>query len=278
MAAAVRLLHRRRGWNVTAIWSLIASLIIYGAYLQTQSDGDGGTAPSVVAFIAIACAVLFVVAVVCYAMDGAALKRQPPAVVAQATAAVKHRPVHHHPYLHTAVGKVAFGLLCLGMVLFLFVAVIAVPGVVNGVAYLTGTGGTATFVPQSYGQACGSYRVGCTPDTDGILEYHGTSASSTWPDVVPLGQPFHVREPLWTWGLGAALINNDGIAIAAICISLLLIGVGILILYLFYRMVRTWRRRRRRAAAALTAVAEVGGRDWLVRDAVEYRGAPLAGG
>ena len=179
---------------MTAIWTFIAALLDL-RLLRANAVGRGrGTAPSVVAVIALVCAGLFVVAVVCYIADGAALKRRPPAVVAQATAVIKHRPVHHHPYLHTAVGAVGFVFLCLGMALFLFVAVIAVPGVVNGVAYLTGTGGTATFVPQSYAEACGSIRVGCTPDTDGVLEYHGTSVSSTWPDVAPLGQPFHVRD------------------------------------------------------------------------------------
>ncbi len=240
----MRLLHHRRGWNVTAIWSLIAALLIYGCYLQTQSDGDGGTAPSVVAVIALVCAGLFVVALVCYIADGAALKRRPPAVVAQATAAVKHRPVHHHPYLHTAVGAAAFVFLCLGMALFLFVAVIAVPGVVNGTAYLTGAGGSATFVPQSYGQSCDRYGGDCTTMTNGVLKADGKNVSATWPDQVPLGQPFRVREPLWTWGLGASLIDSDGTAITAICVSLLLAGGGILVLYLLFRMIRNSRRHR----------------------------------
>jgi hypothetical protein len=94
-------------------------------------------------------------------------------------------------------------------------------------------------------------RTGRVRTTVGVLEYHGASVNSTWPDVVPLGQPFHVREPVWTWGLGASLIDSDGTAIAAICVSLLLLGVGILVLYFIFRMIRNSRRHRRARAVTV---------------------------
>jgi hypothetical protein len=39
-----------------------------------------------------------------------------------------------------------------------------------------------------------------------------------------------VREPVWRWGLGESLINSDGIAVAAIGISLLIEGLAVLVL------------------------------------------------
>ena len=36
------------------------------------------------------------------------------------------------------------------------------------------------------------------------LETVGAGISASWPNVVPLGRPFKVREPVWRWGLGLA--------------------------------------------------------------------------
>jgi hypothetical protein len=58
-------------------------------------------------------------------------------------------------------------------VLILVVAVISAPAVVDGVAYLAGTGNTVTFDPVSY-QTDRYVRGGCQTSTDGILETGGT--------------------------------------------------------------------------------------------------------
>jgi hypothetical protein len=107
-------------------------------------------------------------------------------------------------------------------------AVLFLPGLVDGVAYLAG-GHTATFVPQSHAVSCGYHGNGdCSTVTIGILETGGAGVQSTWPHDVPLDRPLRVREPVWTWGIGAALIDSDGIAVGAALISLLFDGLAVL--------------------------------------------------
>jgi hypothetical protein len=67
--------------------------------------------------------------------------------------------------------------------------------------------------------------------------------------VVPLGRPFQVREPVWRWGLGAALIDSDGIAVGAVMVSLLIDGAGVFVLVFLVKLARNWRRHRRARSA-----------------------------
>jgi hypothetical protein len=84
------------------------------------------------------------------------------------------------------------------------------------------------------------------------LQAGGAGTQATWPNVVPLGMPIHVREPVWKWGLGGALIDSDGIAVAAIVISLLLVGAGALVVYYIIRLTRNWLRHKRMALASVS--------------------------
>jgi hypothetical protein len=56
-----------------------------------------------------------------------------------------------------------------------------------------------TFDPVPYQTNCDQYS--CQTVTDGILETGGVGVSASWQNVVPLGRPFQVREPVWRWGL-----------------------------------------------------------------------------
>ncbi len=47
--------------------------------------------------------------------------------------------------------------------------------------------------------------------------------------MVPLGRPFQVREPVWRWGLGLALIDSDKTAVIAVAVSLLIEGFAVLV-------------------------------------------------
>jgi hypothetical protein len=49
---------------------------------------------------------------------------------------------------------------------------------------------------------------------------------------------------VWRWGLGGALINSDGIAVAAILVSLLIEGAGVLVVVRLVKLTRNWRRYR----------------------------------
>ena len=183
-------------------------------------------------------------------VDTALLRRRPAAVRAQAVPLAAHHPgrphAHHYPPRH----RVTWAFRWVGMLLILVVAVVSVPGVVDGVAYLAGAGNTVTFDPVSHQTNCDQYS--CQTSTDGILETGGTGVQAAWPHVVPLGRPFQVREPVWRWGLGGALIDSDGIAVGAILISLLIEGAAVLVVIRLVRLARNWRRHRRQRTAPVS--------------------------
>ena len=111
------------------------------------------------------------------------------------------------------------------------------PGLVNGVAYLTGAESSSVFRPLSYSQECG--RGGCSTWTDGTL---ASGASVRWPRQVPLGREFTVREPVWDWGFGAELINDDGSAIASVVLGVLVDGFCVLLPVFLVKLAHRWRR------------------------------------
>jgi hypothetical protein len=139
------------------------------------------------------------------------------------------------------------------MLLILVVAVVSVPAVVDGTAYLADAGRTVTFDPVSYQTNCDRYSCGTI--TDGILETGGAGVSASWQNVVPLGRPFQVREPVWRWGLGLALIDSDKTAVIAVAISLLIEGFAVLVLVSLVRLARNWRRRHWQQQTAPAAVS-----------------------
>ena len=103
-----------------------------------------------------------------------------------------------------------------------------------------------TFNPVSYGQACSGLPQrtggGCSIVTEGYLSKSG--ADVTWGSQVPLGQPFSVRDPLWTWGTGRKLTSGDGSAIPTIVAGLFFDGVTLLLLYVLVVIVRHTSSRR----------------------------------
>jgi hypothetical protein len=103
---------------------------------------------------------------------------------------------------------------CIALLIPLGIGVAVLPGLVNGVAYLTGAESSSVFLPLSYSQECG--RGGCSTWTDGTL---ASGASVSWPRQVPLGREFPVPEPVWDWGFGAELINDDASAIASVVLG-----------------------------------------------------------
>lgn len=251
VAAAVRALHRRDGWTRATISSFIACLLGVGMYASANSQGT--PPPSWFLGIVIALAVLTGVSIVAVIVASQQLRRTPPSVIAQATPiARRHRHgsrTHHFPPRHLVLWIVRWT----GMLIILFVAVVAVPASVNGVAYLTGAGGTVMFDPLSHQTNCTQY--GCDTSTDGVLETGGAGASATWPKVVPLGKPFRIREPEWRWGLGAALIDSNGIAVVAVVLSLMIEALAALVLVRLVMLVRSWWRHRQHRAQLASATS-----------------------
>jgi hypothetical protein len=245
VAATVRLLHRRQGWGRAAFTSFIAFALAYGAYADAQSQGT--PPPSWFLVIVIVLGALTIVGIVAAVVDTALLRRRPLAVRARAAPLAAHHPsrphAHHYPPRHWVTW--AFG--WVGMLLILVVAVVSVPAVADGVAYLAGAGHTVTFDPVSYQTNCDQYS--CQTSTNGILQTGGTGVDATWPDVVPLGRPFQIREPVWRWGLGLALIDSDRTAVIAVLLSLLIEGFAILVAIRLVKLARNWRRHRQQRTA-----------------------------
>ncbi len=241
VAATVRLLHGRHGWSRTAVTSFIVFLLAYGANDNAQSQGT--PAPSWFVDMIIALGALTIVGIVAAVLDTVLIRRRPPAVRAQAARLAAHhsrrRHAHHYPPRHW----VTWSLRWAGLLVILVVAVVSVPAVVDGVAYLAGAERTVAFDPLSYQTNCGRYS--CSTTTDGVLETGGPGVDASWPNVVPLGQPFQVREPVWRWGLGLALIDSDKTAVIAVLISLLIEGFAVLVVVKLIRLARNWRRHRR---------------------------------
>ncbi len=250
VAAAVRLLHRNQGWNRAAVTSIIAFFLACGAYANAESQG--APAPSWFLGMIIALGALIAVSIIAVVVYSARLRHMPTAVRAQATPIAAHHPsrphAHHYPPRHL----VTWALRWVGMLVMLVVAVVSVPAVVDGVAYLSDSGRTVTFDPVSYQTNC---RYSCATITDGILETGGAGVSASWQNVVPLGRPFQVREPVWTWGLGAALIDSDKTAVIAVVVSLLIEGAAVLIVVKLFRLARNWRwHRQQRTAPASVSI------------------------
>ena len=245
VAATVRLLHRRHGWSRTFVTSLFAFLLSYGAYANAGSQG--APAPSWFLDMIIVLGVLTAVSLIAVVVCSVVLRRRPPAVRAQAAPIAAHHPrrghAHHYPPRHL----VTWTLRWVGMLVILVVAVVSLPAVVDGVAYLAGAGRTVTFDPLSYQTNCDRYSCGTV--TDGILETGSAGVSASWQNVVPLGRPFQVREPVWRWGLGLALIDSDKTAVIALVVSLLIEGFAVLVVVSLVRLARNWRRHRQQRTA-----------------------------
>jgi hypothetical protein len=128
--------------------------------------------------------------------------------------------------------------------------VVLLPAEVNAVAYVTGSGPSATFVPQSSYRNCGG-RGGCKTITQGVIERaDGTRVNAEWDGEVPLGRPFSVRQPVWTWGPGSTLLHGLRDAIVVLVVGPVVDLGAFLLLFAGCRLARNGliRRRLRRQA------------------------------
>jgi hypothetical protein len=211
VAAVVFLLHRRRAWA----WTLGASLVALAAVVAIGTSlGPGGTgAVSVIGGSAVLLLLaLAVVALTAVTTDTIRLRRREPSVRGHAASGTSYHPLatrpSRTPVRHRAIHLIGW----LALSTCPLLTVLVLPDQVNALAYLAGAGNTVTFLPQSYEVVCG--RFGCSTWTDGVLQTN-PPVSTTWPNQVPLGQPFSVRRPWWK-GWGHPDLMNGGAAGAAI--------------------------------------------------------------
>jgi hypothetical protein len=241
LVATVRLVRRRRRWGWTVAAGFIAFLVAMSVYSNKYNDVTD-TGPVAVLAVAMAIGALTVAALVMVVVTTVHLRRRSAAERTQAISSVDRAAARR-----SRSGRYDWAVASALLVVGLGVAVLFLPGLVNGASYLAG-GNMVTFVPQSHTVSCSYHGTGaCSIVTLGILETGGAGVSSTWPDNVPLGRPFKVREPVWTWGLGAALIDSDGIAVGAAVISLLFDGFAVLAVIHFVTVLRGRLRRLRQA-------------------------------
>jgi hypothetical protein len=246
VAAAVRLLHRRDSWGRMTFTSIIVFALGGGAYSSAQSQGT--PPPFWFELVVIAPGALAFIGIVASIVDTVLLRRIAPEVRAQAAPVAARHPSRPHAAHYPPRHRLSWALRWVGMLIILAVAVVFVPAVVDGVGFIAGAGPKVTFDPTSYQTTCGSY--GCQTGTNGILETGGPGTSAEWPGMVPLHQPFQVREPLWRWGLGASLIDGDAIAVVAILLGLALEGTAVLVLVHLAKLIRNWLRHRQQQAAS----------------------------
>jgi hypothetical protein len=238
VAATVRLLHRRRGWVWTTVISVVAWVTACGL-LGSLAPNASGAGLAVAAIFILLLTAVAVVALVASVIDTVRLRRRDAGVRVQARHRTAHYPVRAHAYSYPPRHRFTWVFSWVMMAILLCIGVASLPGLVDGVAYLAGAESSSTFLPLSYGQVCG--RGGCSTVTYGAL---ANGASVTWPDQVPLDQPFAVREPLWNWGFGAQMIDGDGTAIGTIVAGLLFNLFAVFILVHLFKLARRWLRHR----------------------------------
>ena len=148
MAATVRLMHHRHGWGLAAITSCLAFCFGYGAIANGNSEG--AAAPSWFVVMTTVLLALTVVSIIVAVVYSVRLRRTPPAVRAQAAPIAARHPHGPHTHQYPPRHLVTWVVRWVGMLLILVVAVVSVPAVVDGTAYLAGAEKTVTFDPISH--------------------------------------------------------------------------------------------------------------------------------
>jgi hypothetical protein len=255
IAKLVRLHHRRRGWAWVAIGSAVG-LVVY-AEIGVNHTGTAETLSVIPVFVLLALALAGLIAVIA---DTSRIHRADAAARVSAKASVSHYPLYAHAYRYPPRhdGSWVFGIVML--VAMTCITVFITPAEVNSWAYVVGAEHQDTFNPVSYSKSCvggGRFGGGCHIVTDGYLSKSG--ADVTWGSLVPLGQPFGARDPLWAWGTGRTLTNGDGTAIPTIIAGLFFDGLTLLLLYVLVVIVRdTPESLRRRQRMPVPAGADPG--------------------
>jgi len=240
VAELVVLHHRRRGWAWVATGGAIG-VVVYAGIDVNLFKSLTGTAEALSVITVFVVLALVVVGLVVVIVDTSRIHRADAAVRVSATGSVSHHPVYAHAYRYPPRHTGSW-VACIFMLVALSgITAYILPAEVNSWAYVVGAEHQDTFNPVSYSH-CPVRPAGCRTVTEGYLS--ATGAQVNWGTQVPLGQPFSVRDPLWAWGTGRALISNDGSAIPNIVAGLFFDGVALLLLYILVVIVRETSPRR----------------------------------
>jgi hypothetical protein len=260
VAKLVTLHHRRRGWAWVAVGSLIGLAVYVGIDANLFAHLTGAAvALSVIPVFALLA--LLLGGVLDVIVDTSRLHRADAAVRASAKSEVSHHPWYAHAH-RWPPRHLASWIACLFMLVAMAcITAYILPQEVNAWAFVVGAEHQDTFNPVSYTTACATVgrQEGCQTVTQGYLSSSG--ARVYWSPQVPLGTPFSVRDPLWAWGSGRGLIEDDGSAIATIVGGVFFDGVALLLLYVLVALVRDTSPRQSQPAPVPVGADPAGARD-----------------
>jgi hypothetical protein len=251
-AAAVRLLHRRRGWAWTAVGSFVG-LCVYAGIASHFFPNPAGAAGAANGLAVLALLGLTVLGLVVAIVDTVRLHRLAPDIRAHAIRGTSHHSVVGHAYRYPPHHRYSWVFGRLMLVAWVALTIGFLPDQVNSAGYLMSVGHSVTFLPESYGQDCG--RSGCSTVTNGILVTGDAGTKATWPGKAPLFEPFTVRGPLWdAWGT-VDLVGDTVGAVIMVIFGLFLDAVTVLALISLVKFVQHWltRQIQRRNQAAASA-------------------------
>jgi hypothetical protein len=235
VAALVTLHHRRRGWAWVAVGSAIG-LAVYAGIDVNLFERVTGTAAALSVIPVFVLLGLVLAGLVVVIVDTARLHRADAAVRVQAKGSVSHHPLYAQAYRWPPRHHGSWVAVIFMLAAMTCITVYLLPEEVNAWAYVTGAENQDTFNPVAYSQCPVVFGRGCHVVTEGYLSR--TGAEVNWGSLVPLGQPFSVRDPLWDWGTGRKLIDGDAAAIPDIVAGLFFDAVALLLLYVLVVIVR----------------------------------------
>jgi hypothetical protein len=236
VATLVRWHHRRRGWAWVAVGSVIG-LAAYAVIDINLFERLSGTAESLSVIPVVALLALALVGLVVVIVDTAHIHSADADVRVAARASVSHYPLYAHAYRWPPRHLASWVTAIFMLVAMTCITAYILPQEVNAWGYVVGAEHQDDFNPVSYVRTCGTVGRAFTCQTVTVGYLSRTGAQVNWGPQVPLGMPFSVRDPLWVWGSGRSLINDEG-SVGDIVAGLFFDGVALLLLYVLFVLMR----------------------------------------
>lgn len=130
-------MHRRRGWVWATVISVVAFLVACGL-LGARAPNGSGAGIAVASVFILLLGAMAVVGLVASITDTVRLHRLDPGVRARAAPRTTHHPVRAHAYQYPPRHRWTWVFSWLVMAILLGLGVVALPALVDGVAYLAG--------------------------------------------------------------------------------------------------------------------------------------------
>lgn len=248
VSQVIRLLHRRRGWAWTCLAGFTASVLalLTGVWLFPYSWSRAATALAVFMLGALLLSVCALGAVI---VDSFRIRHYAEHVRRNAQAGVGHYPIIAHGYRYPPRHRASWYFGWAVQLLFVWLAVFYLPRQIDAVAFYAGLEHPTAFYPSSQHQVCDKYN-NCHTVTDGTIGAPD-GPRAEWPEQVPLGNPVTVTSPVWAWGAGAQLINDNFAATGALFIGLIVDGLAAVAIIVGHKTIRHALARRMHSSTSV---------------------------